>query len=75
MNSFKRFNEQKLPNKECFYSSLKDGTISDSGEKLDGHVSNKDYLTCEAIWNEFNMENMGDCHDHYLKKDAISWCF
>ena len=72
MDSFKRFNEQKLPNKECFYSSLKDGTISDSGEKLDGHVSNEDYLTCEAIWNEFNMENMGDCHDHYLKKDAIS---
>ena len=65
MDSFKRFNEQKLPNKECFYSSLKHGTISDSGERLDGHIS-------EAIWNEFNMENMGDCHDHYLKEDVIS---
>ena len=26
MNSFKRFSEQKLPNKKCFFRSLKDGT-------------------------------------------------
>ena len=26
MNSFKRFREQKLPNKKCFFRSLKDGT-------------------------------------------------
>ena len=22
-------------------------------------------------WNEFNMKNMGDYHDHYLKKDVL----
>ena len=47
MDSFKRFNEEKLPDKECFYSSVKDGTASDSGEKLDGHISDEDYLTCK----------------------------
>ena len=35
MSSFKRFFEKKLPNKKCFYRSLKDGRTSDNGEKLD----------------------------------------
>ena len=68
MDSFKRFGEEKLPDKKCFYSSVKDGTTGDNGEKLDGHISDEDYLTCKKIWNEFNMKNMGDYHDHYLKK-------
>ena len=42
MDSFKRFNEEKLPDKECFYSSVKDGTTGDNGRKLDGHISDKD---------------------------------
>ena len=71
MNSFKRFNEEKLPDKKCFCSSLKDGTTGDNGKKLDDHISDKDYLTCKNIWNEFNMKNMGDCHDHYLEKDVL----
>ena len=33
----------------------------------DGHISVKDYLTCEKICDKFEMENMGDYHDHYLK--------
>ena len=49
MDSFKRFNEEKMPNKECFYTSVKDETISDGGEKLEGHLSNEDYLTCKTI--------------------------
>ena len=60
-----------MPDKKCFYSSLKDGTTGNNGEKLDGLISNEDYLTCNKIWNEFNMNNMGDCHDHYLKKDVL----
>ena len=31
-------------------------------------LSFKDYLKCEKIWDEFDMKNMGDCHDHILKK-------
>ena len=71
MDSFKRFNEEKLPDKKCFYSSVKDGTTGDNGKKLDGYISDEDSLTCNKIWNEFNMKNMGDYHDHYLKKDVL----
>ena len=71
MDSFKRFSEKKLPDKKCFYSSLKDRTTNDNGEKLDGHKTDKDYLTCKNIWNKFNMKTMGDSHDHYLKKDVL----
>ena len=68
MDSFKRFGEEKLPDRECFYSSVKEGTTGDNGEKLDGHINDEDYLTHKNNWNEFNMKNMGDNHDHYLKK-------
>ena len=71
MDSFKRFSEEKLLNKKCFYSSAKDETTGDNGEKLDGQISDKDYLTCKKIWNEFNMKNMDDYRDHYLKKDVL----
>ena len=71
MDSFKRFSEEKLSNKKCFYSSVKDGTSDYNGEKLDGHISNKDYLTFKKIWDEFNMKNMGNCYERYLKKDVL----
>ena len=44
MDSFKRFNEEKLSDKKCFYSSVKNGTTGDNGKKLDDQKSNKDYL-------------------------------
>ena len=34
-------------------------------------MSDEDYFTCNKIWNEFNMKNMGDYHDHYLKRDVL----
>ena len=71
MDTFKRFGEEELPDKKYFYSSVKDGTTIDSGKKLDGHISDEDYLTCKKIWNKFNVKNMGDYHDHYLKKDVL----
>ena len=71
MNSFERFKEKELPARTCFYSSTKKGKISDDGKISDGHISLKDYLTCEKIWDKFEMKNMGDYHDHYLKKDVL----
>ena len=56
---------------ECFYSAVIDGTTGYNGKKLDGPISKEDYLTCKKIWNEFNIKNMGDYHDHYLKKDVL----
>ena len=56
---------QKLKEKNCllesvFFSSTKKGKISDDGKKSDGHISFKDYLTCEEIWDKFEIKNMGD---------------
>ena len=62
-----RFGEEKLPDKECFYSSVKDEKTGDNGEKLDGHISDEDYLTCNKIWSKFNMKTIGEYHGHYLK--------
>ena len=71
MNSFERFNEEKLPARKYFYSSTKDGKIGDDGKISDGHISVKDYLTCGKIWHKFKMKDMGDYDDHYLKKDVL----
>ena len=51
IDSFKRFGEEKLPDRECFYSSVIDRTTGDNGEKFDGHIGDKDYLMCKKIWN------------------------
>ena len=44
MSSFKRFPEEKLPDRESFYSSVKDKTNGKNGEKLDGHISDEDFF-------------------------------
>ena len=49
MNSFERFNEEQLPARKYFYSSTKDGKISDDGKVSSGQIIIKDYLTCEKI--------------------------
>ena len=40
---------EKLPDREFFYSSVKDGTTGDNYKKLDGHINDEDYLTCKKI--------------------------
>ena len=60
-----------MPDNECFYRSVKDGKTGENGEKLDSHISDEEYLTCNKIWDVFKMKNMGDYHDHYLKKDVL----
>ena len=49
MNSFERFNEEKLPARKYFYSSTKNGKIVDDGKISDGHINVKDFLTYEKI--------------------------
>ena len=53
MNSFERFNEEKLPARKYFYSSTKDGKIADDDKISDGHISVKYYLTCKKILESF----------------------
>ena len=71
INSFKRFNKEKLGARQYFFSSTRKGKIDEYGKISDGHISIEDYLTCEKIWNKFIMKTMGYYHDHYLKKDVL----
>ena len=69
MNSFERFNEEKLPARKYFYSSIKDGKRGDDGKISDGHINVKEYLTCERIWDKLSRSS-------FKKKCiVISRCF
>ena len=65
-NNFKRFGGEKLPDRECFYTSVKDGITGDNGKKLDGLISDEDYLTFKKNCDKFGMKNMSDYHYHYF---------
>ena len=71
MNNFERFKEKKLPARKCFYTSTKDRKVGDDGRKSDSYISRTDYLTCEKNWDKFDIKDMGDYHNHYLKKDVL----
>ena len=60
MNSFKKFSENKLPDRCKFFSSLKDECISE-----------KDYLKVNNIRNVFKKNTMGDYHNLYLKAGVL----
>ena len=60
MDSFKRFSENKLPDKCEFFNSLKDECIS-----------KKDYQRANYVWNAFKRKTMSDYHDLYLKTDVL----
>ena len=63
MDSFKKFNKSELPSKDKFFSSLKDEDISEN-----------EYSRAKHIWNTFNIKNLGEYHDLYLKTDVLSLC-
>ena len=60
MDSFKKFFDEKLPDRRKFFSSLKDECIKE-----------KDYSYAVNVWNTFRMNTMGDYYDHYLKTDVL----
>ena len=60
MNSFKRFFNDRLPEKSWFYGLLKDEC-----------VCKKDYLHADNVRNAFKMQAMSDYHDPYLKTDVL----
>ena len=72
MNSFEKFNEEKLPARKYFYSSIKDWKIGNDGKISHGHISVKDYLTCEKTCDKY-----GRLSRSLFKKRRIiiSWCF
>ena len=58
MNSFKRFNEDELPDKSKFFSLLKDTGINE-----------KEYDGATKVWKVFKIKNLGEYHDLYLKTE------
>ena len=60
MDSFSKFNDTELPKREDFYSLLTDNNISED-----------DYSHAKDVWNTFNLQNMGEYHDLYLKIDIL----
>ena len=60
MDSFQRFSEKSLPEIEDFYSILNDTNISAS-----------DYEHAKEVWSVFQIRDLGEYHDLYLKTDVL----
>ena len=58
MDSWKRFKEESLPDKESFYSELNKEGITD-----------EDYAHAQKVWDALNMKNLGEYHDLYVQSD------
>ena len=62
MNSFKRFCEDKLPDKSKFFSSSKDSGVNE-----------KEYEKSVNVWKVFKIvfKNLSEYHNLYLKTDVL----
>ena len=55
MDSLEKMNEEQLPPKEAFFSSLSNSNITDA-----------DYAYAKEVWNTFSMRTMRDYHELYM---------
>ena len=60
INSWERFDETSLPDKENFYSSLNKEDTTDV-----------DHRHAKLVFKEFNNKNLGDYHDLYVQSDTL----
>ena len=60
MDSFERFDETQLPEKETFYSSLSGKGITD-----------EDYAHAKQVWETFGCRNLGDYHNLYVETNLL----
>ena len=60
MDSWQRFNEKSLPDKEAFYSNLNMEVITDV-----------DYRHRKKVFKEFKIKHLGDYHDLYVQSDTL----
>ena len=60
MDSFEKFNQMELPNKDQFYSILNDQ-----------HITDDEYDHANKVWNTFMIKTMGEYHDLYLVSDVL----
>ena len=59
MDSWKRFKEESLSDKEHFYSELNKE-----------HITDGDYAHAQKEWDTFNIKNLGEYHDLYVQSDT-----
>ena len=60
MDSWERFDETSLPDKEAFYSSLNMEDITDV-----------DYRHAKRVFKNLNNKNLGDYHDLHVQSDTL----
>ena len=60
MDSWERFDETSLPDKECFYSNLQ---MED--------ITNGDYRHANNVFKKFKLKNLGEYHDLYVQSDTF----
>ena len=60
IDSWERFDETSLPDKETFYSELNLEDITD-----------KDYEHAHKVWKTFKIKNLGEYHDLYVQSDTL----
>ena len=59
-NGWDKFNEKIIPGKESFYSNL---TLE--------NISETDYAHANNIFKKFNINNLGEYHDLYVRSDTL----
>ena len=60
MDSFKKFEDNRLPKKEDFFSLMNDE-----------HITDEEYQHAQNVWKKFGLSSMGEYHDLYLKSDIL----
>ena len=60
IDGWDKFNEKIIPSKELFYSNL---TLE--------NISEKDYAHANNVFKKFNINNLGEYHDLYVRSDAL----
>ena len=60
IDGWEKFNETTLPEKEKFYSNL-----------IMEDITNADYMHAKIVCIDFEIKNLGEYHDLYLKSDSL----
>ena len=60
IDGWDKFNEKIIPSKELFYSNL---TLE--------NISEADYAHGNNVFKKFNINNLGEYHDLYVKSDTL----
>lgn len=63
LDSWNKLKIAALPPKDAFFSHL-----------TESHISDEEYAHAQAVWNAFNIQNLGEYANLYLKTDILLLC-